>query len=215
MITPMKIDFVSDVSCPWCVIGLHALEQALVRVKDTVQADITLQPFELNPDMAPEGQETVEHLMEKYRISPEQVAQNGEAIRARGEALGFTFHMDRRDRIYNTFDAHRLLHWAAQSGHQLALKHALFRTYFTEGRNPGSHDVLVALAEEVGLDGARAREILASNDYAEAVRHQERFYHDHGVHSVPAGIINVRHLIQGGQPVEVFEAALRQIAEAA
>jgi predicted DsbA family dithiol-disulfide isomerase len=212
MTKPMKIDFVSDISCPWCAIGLNSLEQALQRIGDEVKVDLHFQPFELNPQMPPEGQDITEHLAEKYGATPEQSQQTREAIRARGEQLGFTFSMDKRSRIYNTFDAHRLLHWAEKEGLQQALKHALFKAYFTDGENPGSHDVLIRVVGEVGLDTARAREILSSDAYAEETRQQERFYLDQGIHSVPAVIINDRHLISGGQPVEVFEQALRQVA---
>ena len=208
----MKIDFVSDVSCPWCAIGLNALEQALARLDGEVQAELHFQPFELNPQMAAEGEEIVEHLTRKYGISGEQVAHNSEAIRQRGETVGFTFGKGKRSRIYNTFDAHRLLHWASLVGRQRELKHALLRAYFTDGANPGSHDLLVRVAGEVGLDAERARAILASDRYADEVRERERFYLDHGIHSVPSVIIDDRHLIQGGQPVEVFEQALRQVA---
>ena len=207
-----KIDFVSDVSCPWCVIGLRALEEALARVGGQVKAELHFQPFELNPQMPPEGQDIGEHLAQKYGATPEQSERTREAIRARGEALGFTFRMDRRSRIYNTFDAHRLLHWAGIEGRQTELKHALFRAYFSDGANPGAHDVLVRLAGEVGLDAAAARQVLASGAYANEVRERERFYQQQGIHAVPAVIVNDRHLIQGGQPVEVFEQALRQIA---
>jgi predicted DsbA family dithiol-disulfide isomerase len=209
--TPIKIDFVSDVSCPWCAIGLKSLEQALGRMGGEVNASMHFQPFELNPNMGPEGQGITEHLTEKYGLTPAQSAQNQEAIRARGEELGFTFGMGKRSRIYNTFDAHRLLHWAELEGHQPALKHALFRAYFTDGDNPGAHEVLIRLAGEAGLDPDRAKEILSSDEYAAEVRERERFYLDQGIHSVPAVIINDRYLIQGGQPPEVFEQALRQI----
>ena len=207
-----KIDFVSDVSCPWCVIGLRALEEALARVGGQVKAELHFQPFELNPQMPPEGQDIGEHLAQKYGATPEQSERTREAIRARGEALGFTFRMDRRSRIYNTFDAHRLLHWAGIEGRQTELKHALFRAYFSDGANPGAHDVLVRLAGEVGLDAAAAQQVLASGAYTNEVRERERFYQQQGIHAVPAVIVNDRHLIQGGQPVEVFEQALRQIA---
>jgi predicted DsbA family dithiol-disulfide isomerase len=212
MATHMKIDFVSDVSCPWCAIGLHSLEQALQRVED-VHADLHFQPFELNPNMPAEGQDIDEHLAEKYGGSAEQFDRNRDMIRARGEEVGFEFRMDRRGRIYNTFDAHRLLHWAGEEGRQRELKHALFRAYFTDGENPGSHALLIRLAREVGLDPRRAEAILASDEFAEETREQERFYLDQGIHSVPAIIINDRFLIQGGQPVEVFEQALRKIAD--
>ncbi|WP_395055257.1 DsbA family oxidoreductase [Polaromonas sp.] len=212
----LKIDFVSDVSCPWCVIGLKSLEEALSRVGDTVKADIHFQPFELNPKMPPEGQDIGEHLAEKYGSTPEQSQRNREMIRARGQEVGFTFSMDKRGRIYNTFDAHRLLHWAGEEdqGLQQALKEALFKAYFTDGENPGAHEVLARVASEVGLDGDRARAILGSDEYADAVREREQFYLQHGIHAVPAVIINDTHLISGGQPAEVFEQALRQIAAA-
>ncbi|WP_194726113.1 DsbA family oxidoreductase [Noviherbaspirillum malthae] len=216
MTTQLKIDFVSDVSCPWCAIGLKSLEQALERVGDGIRADLHFQPFELNPQMAPEGQDINEHLAEKYGATPEQSERTRDAIRARGAEVGFDFRMDRRSRIYNTFDAHRLLHWAELEGpaQQAALKHALLRAYFTEGENPGSHEVLLRAAVEAGLDVARAKEILSSDEYAEDTRRRERFYLDQGIHSVPAVIINDRYLVQGGQPVEVFEDALRKIAQA-
>ena len=212
MNTPMKIDFVSDVSCPWCVIGLKALEAAIARLGDEVKTELHFQPFELNPQMPPGGQDINEHLAEKYGATPEQSEQTREMIRARGAEAGFTFAMAKRSRIYNTFDAHRLLHWAEHEGRQLALEHALFKAYFTDGENPGAHEVLIRIAGEVGLDAARAKEILSSDEYAEVVRRQERFYLDQGINAVPAVIVNDRHLIQGGQPAEVFEQALRQIA---
>lgn len=210
----MKIDFVSDVSCPWCVIGLKALEDALGRVNGQVQAELHFQPFELNPHMPAEGQDITEHLIEKYGSTPEQLQSNREMIRVRGQELGFTFTVGARNRVYNTFDAHRLLHWAEEEGRQLALKEALFKAYFTDGENPGSHDVLTRVAGEVGLDKARAQQILASQEYAAEVRQREQFYQQQGIRSVPAIIINDKHLISGGQPAEVFEQALRQIATA-
>lgn len=209
----VKIDFVSDVACPWCAVGLRSLEEAIARVPG-VQVELHFQPFELNPQMPAEGEDAVEHLTRKYGISAEQAAQNGEAIRARGAALGFEFRMDRRRHVYNTFDAHRLLHWAGLEGpqRQLALKHALLRAYFTEGEDVSSADTLARLAVEAGLEDARARQILASDEFAEAVRQQESFYASQGITAVPSVIFNDRHLIQGGQPVELFEQALRQLS---
>ena len=219
MTTLLKIDFVSDVSCPWCVIGLKSLDQALERVAADVRAELHFQPFELNPQMTTEGQDITEHITEKYGITPAQADANREAIRLRGEQLGFVFsRADQpgggRSRIYNTFDAHRLLHWAGleDAAKQKALKEALFKAYFTDGRSPASHEVLAQAASAAGLDAARAREILDSDAYAAEVKEREQFYQQHGIHSVPAVIINDRHLISGGQPVEVFEQALRQLA---
>jgi predicted DsbA family dithiol-disulfide isomerase len=212
MATQLKIDFVSDVSCPWCIIGLKALEQAIENIGDEVAVEMHFQPFELNPQMAPEGQELFEHLAGKYGTTKEQSKQNKENIRARGEEVGFTFRMDRWIRIYNTFDTHRMLHWAALEGRQSELKHALFERHFSAGENPGDHDVLVAAAEEVGLDGARALAVLQSEAYAADVRERQEFYHNQGIHAVPSVVVNDQHLIQGGQPAKVFEQALRKIA---
>jgi predicted DsbA family dithiol-disulfide isomerase len=212
MPTTLKIDFVSDVSCPWCVIGLRALEQALDNVGDAARADIHFQPFELNPQMPPEGQDIAEHIAQKYGSTPDQLARNQENIRARGAALGFAFSMEKRSRIYNTFDAHRLLHWAELEGRQADLKRALFAAYFTEGRNPSDRDVLVDVATRAGLDTDRAREVLESGRYADDVRAREQFYGQAGIQAVPSVIVNDKYLIQGGQPVEVFEQALRKIA---
>lgn len=157
MTTFLKIDFVSDVSCPWCAIGLKALDQALARVAADITAELHFQPFELNPQMAPEGQEITEHITQKYGITPEQADVNRENIRLRGEKVGFTFSRadapgGGRSRIYNTFDAHRLLHWAGLegSGVQKALKEGLLKAYFTDGQSPASHEVLVRVAGQGG-----------------------------------------------------------------
>ena len=211
---PVRIDFVSDVSCPWCAVGLASLQQALTKLEGEVAAEIHFQPFELNPQMAPEGEDSTEHLVRKYGSTAEQIDANRAAIRDRGAALGFTFNMDRRTRVYNTFDAHRLLHWAELEGRHLALKQVLLRAYFTDGEDVSAHDTLVRLAGEAGLDTHRAQQILASDAYADEVRAQEQFFQSRGIHSVPATIINGQHLISGGQPPEAFEQALRQIAAA-
>ncbi len=214
MTKTLKIDFVSDIACPWCAIGLSALEQALDRVKGEVQAQLHFQPFELNPQMGPQGQDVGEHLTQKYGSTPEQQTQIRETIRQRGADVGFTFRPEGRGRVWNTFDAHRLLHWAGlqDAAQQHALKRALLEALHGRGENPSATDVLVAAAERVGLDAARAREILASDEFAAEVRAQEQYYLSAGINSVPAVIFNNKHLVSGGQPVEVFERAIRQIA---
>jgi len=190
----------------------------LERLQGEVKVDITFQPFELNPNMVPEGEDTTEHLAKKYGSTPEQAAAVKETLRSRGAAVGFTFNLDKRSRIYNTFDAHRLLHWAhledASGQKQLALKQGLLKAYFTDGQNPSDHAVLVRVAGEVGLDPVQAQSILDSDTYASDVRSQEQHFQRLGIHSVPAVIINDKHLISGGQPPEVFEQALRQLAGA-
>ena len=212
MPTPIKIDFVSDVSCPWCVIGLGGLETAIGRVGDLADVDIHFQPFELNPQMAPEGENIVEHIGRKYGSTPEQSAQARAMIKGRAAEVGFEMRMTDESRIYNTFDAHRLLHWAEASGKQAALKAALFEVYFTKQLNPGDHEVLADAAASVGLDRAEAAEVLASGRYAAEVRAAEELWRSRGINSVPAIIINDKYLISGGQPAEVFEGALRQVA---
>lgn len=210
--TALRIDFVSDVVCPWCAIGLASLDQALQRLGGEVQADIHFQPFELNPQMPQEGEGIAEHLQRKYGLTDAQLAENQERIRQRGAELGFTFDMNARGRTYNTFDAHRLLHWAGREGKQSELKHALLRAYFSEGRNVSDRGTLVAIAAGVGLDAGRAAAILDSDEYAGEVRADEQFWLRAGINGVPAIIIDRKHLISGGQPPEVFEQALRQIA---
>jgi len=211
---PLRVDFVSDVVCPWCAIGLASLEEALKRLDGEVAADIHFQPFELNPRMGPEGEDIVEHLSRKYGMAPAQVAANQEAIRARGAALGFAFDMDKRQRTWNTFDAHRLLHWAALEGRQRELKHALLRAYFTAGRNVSDRAALVEIAAGVGLPADGARQVLAGDAYADEVRRDEQYFLQAGIQAVPAIILDRRHLISGGQSPEVFEQALRQVAAA-
>lgn len=213
----LKIDFVSDVVCPWCVVGLGGLETALDRLKaEGIAADIAFQPFELNPQMAPEGENIVEHIGRKYGASPEQSAANRAMIRERAGDVGFDMRMTDDSRIWNTFDAHRLLYWAdvSGSGLQHALKKAMLQAYHGEAERIGDHDVLARLAAQVGLDEAEARAILASDRYTGEVRARERFWQGLGIHAVPSVVINGRHLIQGGQPPEAFEQALRKIAAA-
>jgi predicted DsbA family dithiol-disulfide isomerase len=208
----MKIEFVSDVACPWCAIGLAALEQALATLGDTVAVELSFEPFELSPDMGAAGEDTVAYLSAKYGRTPAQIAETQAAIRARGAELGFDFGP--RSRVWNTFDAHRLLHWAGtvDPAHQRALKHALLRAYHGQGRNTSDPQVLLELTAASGLDEDRAREILAGDTFAAEVRARERFWQDAGIHSVPAVVIDRQHLISGGQPPQVFADALRRIA---
>jgi predicted DsbA family dithiol-disulfide isomerase len=210
----MRIDFVSDVACPWCAIGLNALERALEKIGgDLGEIELHMQPFELNPTMSPEGADLANYLESKYGLSAADLATNQARIAERGAAEGFEF--GKRTHIWNTFDAHRLLYWAGAegpAGSQRALKHALLTAYHGQGRNPGAHDVLLELAGQVGLPVERASEVLAGGEFAQAVREAERFWQDHGIHAVPAAIIDRKHLISGGQPNAVFEQALRQIA---
>ena len=209
MTQPIRIDFVSDIACPWCAIGLSSLQRALSRLGDAVDAEIVVHPFELNPDMGPDGESIVGYLGKKYGRTPAQIAETQAMIRERGASVGFEFGP--RERVYNTFDAHRLLHWAGIEGKQVALKAALLQAYHGEGKDPSSHDVLADTAASVGLDAVEARRVLESGDYADDVRAEEREYQAAGISSVPAIIFNRKYLVSGGQPVEVFEQAIREI----
>jgi predicted DsbA family dithiol-disulfide isomerase len=195
-------------------VGVHALEAALEQLGDELgDIELEFQPFELNPDMPAEGADTVQYLGAKYGIGEDQIRANQASIRARGAAVGFTF--GERPRVWNTFDAHRLLFWAGLEGgpeRQRELKHALLTAYHGQGRNPGAREVLIELAGAVGLDAARAAAILDSDEYAPEVRALEHQWLKAGIQSVPSVVVNRRHLIQGAQPPEVFAQALRQIA---
>ena len=209
MTQPLKIDFVSDITCPWCAIGLSSLQLALSRLGEAVDAQIVMHPFELNPQMGPEGEAIVDYLGKNYGRTPAQIADTQAVIRERGASVGFAFGP--RTRVYNTFDAHRLLHWAGIDGRQLPLKLALLRAYHTEGKDPSDHDILVDAAQSVGLDTAKARDVLESGAYADEVRAEEREYQAMGIQSVPSIVFNHRYLVSGGQPVEAFEQVIQQI----
>ncbi|HEY2560471.1 MAG TPA: DsbA family oxidoreductase [Caldimonas sp.] len=210
----MKIEFVSDVACPWCAVGLWSLDRALERIDGEIPVELRFEPFELNPSMPPEGEDAAEYIARKYGRPPEQLAQTRAVLTERGAAVGFAF--GDRQRIWNTFDAHRLLHWAGlEAGDgQSKLKHALLAAYHARAENPSDREVLLRAVADAGLDVERAGAILDSDDYGAAVRARERHWQQLGIHSVPAAIVNGRHLISGGQPPEVFEQALRQIAAA-
>lgn len=211
MTQPLRIDFVSDIACPWCAIGLSSLRLALSRLGDAVDAQIVMHPFELNPQMGPEGEKIVDYLGKKYGRTPAQIEETQAMIRERGASVGFTFGP--RNYVYNTFDAHRLLHWAGIEGKQLPLKIALLQAYHGDGKDPSNHDVLVDAAQSVGLDAVKARAVLNSTDYADDVRAQEQEYQSMGIQSVPSIVFNQRYLVTGGQPAEAFEQAIRQILD--
>ena len=213
----MRIDFISDVACPWCAIGLASLEQALAALGPEAEGiELHFQPFELNPQMPPEGADAAQYLKAKYGMGDAQLAANRENIRARGAALGFTF--GERAHVWNTFDAHRLLHWAGLQGPapQRALKRALLKAYHGEGRNPAAREVLLEAAAAAGLDATEAAAVIDDRDcFAPEVREAEAEWQQAGIRSVPSVVLDRRFLIQGGQPPEVFEDALRRRLAAA
>ncbi len=204
----MRIDFVSDITCPWCALGLHALEQAIARVAGSVPVTLHLQPFELNPGLPPEGEPIADYAARKYGVGVQKLAQRQTLIRERAAAAGLNFPV--RTHVYNTFDAHRLLHWAATQGRQLELKRALLRAYHERGENPASPEVLLAAAAEAGLDRWAAGDVLGRGAFADEVRMTVRRWQRLGIDGVPATVIDGQQLIQGAQPVEVYEQALRR-----
>lgn len=206
----LGITIVSDVACPWCAVGLASIDRALERMGGEVDANIRVEPFELNPDMGPEGEEVVAYIARKYGRTPAQIAEAQARIRQAGANAGFAF--GRRDHVWNTFDAHRMLHWASLEGRGAELKRALLRAYHGEGRNPGAKDVLVEAAVAVGLDRVRAEAVANSDEFAKEVRERERHWMRQGVSGVPFVVINDKYAIEGAQPPEAFEQAFRQIA---
>jgi predicted DsbA family dithiol-disulfide isomerase len=204
----MRIDFISDITCPWCAIGLRALEQAIDRVG--LPLALQLQPFELNPDLPPEGEAIADYAARKYGASAGQLAARQALIRARAAELGLNLRV--RTHVYNTFDAHRLLQWAAPQGRQLDLKRALLRAYHERGLNPGAPEVLLDAAGEAGLDRWAASTVLGRGAHADEVRATVRRWQRLGIDGVPATIIDGRQLLQGAQPVAVYEQALHRAA---
>lgn len=215
MTTKLHIDFVSDIACPWCAVGLSSLDVALKRLSPDIEAEIHFQPFELNPHMGPQGQDMTEHLTQKYGSTAEQQAQTRETIRQRGLENGFEFRPEGRGRIWNTFDAHRLLHWAGTISleAQFALKMALLKAYHGRAEQVSDSTILVQAAQEAGLDGPQAQAVLSGDTYALEVRAIEQEWQQAGIRSVPAVVVNRKYLISGGQPAEAFEEALRKMAQ--
>ena len=211
--TPLRIDIVSDVVCPWCIIGFTQLQRALTQLGDEVEVDLHWHPFELNPQMPAEGQELREHLAQKYGTS---VAQS-QAARARltqiAESLGVEFRFYEGMRMHNTFRAHQLLHWAGEQGKQTELELALFETNFSRGENVDDPEVLAAAAGRAGLDEDGARAVLQDGHYADTVREEQRFWLSKGIHAVPSFILDGRYLIPGAQDPEVFVAAVRRLLD--
>jgi predicted DsbA family dithiol-disulfide isomerase len=212
----IKIDFVSDVACPWCAVGLGELQKALEQIGDRATIEFNFKPFELNPQMPVGGQDAIEHLTQKYGLSEEQVQANQAQIRARAAEAGFQFHPDGRKRVYNTFDCHRLLHWAEKEygqDAQLQLKRELLNTYFCLAVNLDEQENLLNAVARAGLDSVKAKLVLDQNAFAQEVRAAESFYTQAGISSVPSVILNEQHLIQGAQPASVFISTLEQLID--
>ena len=212
----IKIDFVSDIACPWCAVGLGNLQKGLDQLKEKANFELHFRPFELNPNMPKGGQDTIEHLTQKYGMSEEQVKANQAQIRARAIEAGFNFHPEGRKRVYNTFDCHRLLAWTAKEcglPSQLALKRELLKTYFCLAVDLDDQDNLIDAVMRAGLDKYRAQEILKGKEFADEVREEESTYTAAGISSVPSIILNNQYLVQGAQPPETFVSSLEQLIQ--
>ena len=212
----IKIDFVSDVACPWCAVGLGNLNQAMAKLGDQANFEVHFRPFELNPKMPLGGQDAIEHLTEKYGLTVEQVKANQANIRAKALQAGFEFHPEGRKRVYNTFDAHRLLHWAGQEcglAKQAVLKKELLNTYFCLAIDFDDQQNLLDAVTRSGLDKDRAQEVLKNNEFSREVRDDEATYTNAGIQSVPSIILNDQFLLQGAQPPESFINAFEQLMQ--
>jgi predicted DsbA family dithiol-disulfide isomerase len=212
MATPVRIDFVSDVVCPWCAIGLASLTRALQELHLEVDAEVHFHPFELSPEMGKDGENVIQYLTHKYGSTAEQVQETWGTITSRGADVGFTFNFNQNSKKWNTFNAHRLLYWAGEQGQQLALKQALLKACFTDNRNPDDIEVLSELAAGVGLDAAEARAVVESDRYSKEVRAEEQQWQEMGVRSVPTVVFNQRYAVSGGQPPSAFVQVLRKVA---
>ncbi|MBB1269192.1 DsbA family oxidoreductase [Shewanella sp. SR44-3] len=206
----LQIDIVSDIMCPWCIVGYKRLTQALSQYPQ-LDVSVNWHPFELNPNLAPEGQHLGEHLAQKYGSTPEQSQQNRQRLADLGKELHFEFNFQADSRIFNTFLAHQLLFWAGQSDKQTALKLALFDVYFTQQQNPNDIEVLVSAAVKVGLDADGARTILTDGRFAAQVKEAEQLWISRGIQAVPAIVFNQQYLLSGAQPVEVIEELITKV----
>ena len=213
MTSKITIDIISDVSCPWCIIGFRSLDLAIKELGIKNSVLLNWLPFELNPTMPPEGQNRNDYIREKYGLSKEQGDANRQNLIARGKELGYEFVFAEEGRVYNTFDAHRLIHWARESGLQTQLKLALFDLFFQQQGNPSDHDDLLHCVDNVGLEVDRAKQILNSDDYVEEVRKELNFVRSNEINSVPTCIFNQKYLISGGQPTQIFINALQELQE--
>jgi predicted DsbA family dithiol-disulfide isomerase len=208
---PIRIDIVSDVMCPWCIIGYRQLAQALEQTGTA--HEIHWHPFELNPDMPAEGQNMREHIMEKYGATPEQSAQTRAQMTALGAELHFDFQFSDETRMHNTFNTHQLLHWAELLGRKHDLKLALFTAHFTDRRNLSEISVLADIAADTGLDGDEALAVLTDQRFAATVREQEVFWQQQGITGVPAVVFNRQHLVTGAQGIENYTHILDQLTQ--
>jgi predicted DsbA family dithiol-disulfide isomerase len=209
--TQIQIDIISDVVCPWCVIGYRQLERAVGKMAERVDVSVRWHPFELSPDMPAEGKSIADYTRERYGATPEQSRGNRERITSLGETLGIDFRFGPDSRIYNTNRAHQLLAWASEQGKQTALKMALFKAYFTDQSDVSADEILLDAVESVGLDRAEAKAVLADGRFAQQVADEEAYWQDQNVTGVPAFVINGKYMIPGAQDADTFVQVIERV----
>jgi predicted DsbA family dithiol-disulfide isomerase len=207
----LQVDIVSDVVCPWCIIGYKQLMKALNSLPGQFEVTIRWHPFELNPAMPMAGQDLREHLAQKYGTTPEQSQGARARLSALGEALGFRFDYFDGMRMVNTFRAHQLLHWAAGQGRQTALKLALFEAFFSRREDVNDVGLLAEVAARSGLDRALAANVLSDARYAQAVRDEQQYWLERDVHAVPTFYFQQQYMVPGAQEAEAFVRLLQKI----
>jgi predicted DsbA family dithiol-disulfide isomerase len=219
----LTIDIWSDVMCPWCVIGYKQLEQALDGLRGEIDADVRWHPFELNPDMPPDGEDMAAHMLRKYGRAPDEASTD--RMTAMADAAGYDMRYlgaktvggeEPPRKLWNTFLAHKLLRWAlAEHGveAQTRLKLALFDAHFQQRRNVSDAAVLVDIAASVGLDRTAAEAALADEELGRTVRAEENEARAMEVNAVPAMLVNSRYMIPGAQGAETYANLLRKVVE--
>jgi predicted DsbA family dithiol-disulfide isomerase len=209
---PLIIDFLAEIAHPWCVVNLVTLERALQALRNEVSATIQFQPFELSPQLGPQGETLAEGLARRQQWTASQALDNDMAAQARARAVGIDFTANPERRLWNTFDAHRLMRWAGRQNAARALYLALAEAGANRGENLSSREVLARIAGEAGLDTAAAYAVLASDQFADEVRTIEVHYRKLLVFEVPTLVVNGVHRINGAVPYEAMVSGLRQIA---
>jgi len=208
----IRVDLISDVVCPWCIVGYKQFEEARRRLDGELSVDLHWHPFELNPMMPDEGQDLREHIQQKYGSTEEQSEAGRTRLSDLGDSLGFSFDFYEGMRIYNTFRAHQLIRWADERGKQSAMELALFESYFSKRENVADPQTLADVAERIGLDSTDALAALEEERYADRVRENQRFWIRQGIQAVPSFVLDRRYLVPGAQDAEVFVTALGRIA---
>jgi len=208
--SPIKVDIVSDVVCPWCIVGLKQLQKAVDSTG--IKIEVHWHPFELNPQMPESGQNLQEHICEKYGSTKEQSRENRQKLASIGEELGFEFRFHDESRMVNTFKAHQLLHWANLQGQENAMKMALFSTHFSDQQDINNTDVLLSVVESLGLDKEEAKTILDDARFGDDVRSAQQTWTGRGITGVPAMVFKEKYLVTGAQGIENYKQILTQVA---